>query len=155
MFNNCDLFVDIRGVARQKGAVGTICGDSKFKGLRTTSSITQKLARYRSNQSVPIIPQNILIGLLKISEVSLMVTEGSHESRTAGAVLAPPLWGERGQWVARDLRRVAGTGKILSVICTKMQFVTYNQHIVTKFSSEMPSYTYQKFRLGDTGGPDL
>ena len=54
MFNNCDLFVDIRGVARQKGAVGTICGDSKFKGLRTTSSITQKLARYRSNQSVPL-----------------------------------------------------------------------------------------------------
>ena len=39
--------------------------------------------------------------------------------------------------------------KILSVICSNMQFFfTKKRHIITKFSSQMPSYTREKFSLG-------
>jgi len=46
------------------------------------------------------------------------------------------------------------TGKILSVICSNMQFLMLNQHIITKVSPQMSNYTKQKFHWGN-GGPDL
>ena len=62
------------------------------------------------------------------------------------AVLAQSLWRRgalRGQGVSR------GDWKNLSVICINMQFLTWNQHIITKLSPQVFSYTYQKFHLGE------
>jgi len=40
----------------------------------------------------------------------------------------------------------------LSVICRNMHFLTLDQHIITKFLPQMPSYTHQKFHWGLTLG---
>jgi len=45
----------------------------------------------------------------------------------------------------------AKDGGILSVMCTNMQFLTYNQHIIPKFLSQMPNYTHQKFHRRAVG----
>jgi len=37
--------------------------------------------------------------------------------------------------------------KHLLVLCLNMQFLTQNQHIITKLPSQMPNYTEQKFHL--------
>ena len=51
-----------------------------------------------------------------------------------------PLWGGtvRGPGVSNE---GPVTREILSVICTNMQFLTQNQHIITKFSCQVSIYS--------------
>jgi len=51
----------------------------------------------------------------------------------------------------RDLQRGSVTGKILSVICTNVQFLTYIHYIITEFSSHVSIYIHQKFHLEGVG----
>jgi len=44
------------------------------------------------------------------------------------------------------------SGKILSVICRNMQFLTKDQHIITKFSFQRLSYIHKKYSLGRQWG---
>jgi len=65
----------------------------------------------------------------------------------AGAVLASLLLGDRG---GRGLQRRPAIGKILSVMLKYTVFDIYrpNQHMITKFSSQMSSCIHKKVTRG-------
>ena len=55
----------------------------------------------------------------------------------------------------RGLRSGTGHRKKIAGNVLKYALFDINQYTITKFSSQMSSYTHQKFRFGGSGGPDF